>query len=314
MNSTIGLNGTETFKLKRWQGVCTVQYCEGFSLKTIDISVAVAVCSLVTVGGSLGNTVIILVIRRTANIKTVCGVLIANLAIADLLVTAIAVPMVISGITVGVIPQCLASITSSLVFIVIGRYSTTASLLTLVAMSIDRCWAISSPLSHRLKMNSSKLKLVLVFIWLSSPILPALEVFLCEQRPILVRLEVAGCTICYAAIVMSGLITFINVRYRSSKIRNLHEDRGKRKIAADLRERNKQVAKTIALIVLLFSVCWVPILSIAATIPDRYTRLHFWFGILGLANSAVNPCIYFYRQRNYRQAFKQLVLPAFNSR
>ena len=310
MNSTIGICEGQKFELETHR-TRIIQYCQGFSLKTSEITLSVALCIVVAAGGSFGNMVVILVIRRTPNLKTVCGVLIANLAVADLLVTAIAVPMVISGLTQCVVPQCSLS-ASRFALIAIGRYSTTASLLTLVALSIDRCWAIVSPLSHKLKMTSSKLKMVLVFIWLVSPVLPALEVFSRLDHWLQVRVRTAAVIACYAAIVASGIVTLMNVRHRSSKIRNLHENRSNSQISTDLRERDKLVAKTIALIVVVFSLCWVPILSIVAIFPDQYTRLHFWSGFFGLASSALNPCIYFYRQRNYRQAFKELVVLSLN--
>lgn len=309
INSTIGMLDTEKPELSTSLSTLAFTYCQNFSLKTTDIVLAVALYSLIAFGGSFGNMVVVLVIRRTPNLRTVCGVLIANLAIADLLVTAIAVPMVISGLPYGVVPQCSLKASSS-ALILIGRCSTTASLLTLAVLSVDRCWAIASPLSHKLKMTSSKMKVVLVFIWLVSPIIPSLEVFSRIPKQILMRLQTAGVTACSIAIVIGGIITFIKVRRKSSKIRNLCENQGKSQISGDLRERDKQVAKTIALIVVLFSLCWIPILAISAIFSDRYTRLHFWTGLLGLANSALNPCIYFYRQRNYRQAFKTLVRPA----
>ena len=287
----------------------TILYCRDFSLKTIDSTLAVLLCSVIAVGGSFGNVIIILVIRRTPNLKTICGVLIANLAIADLLVTAIAVPLAISMLTQGVAPICSVS-TSGFASKALGRYSVTASLLMLVAMSIDRCWAICCPLSHNLKMTSSKLKMVLALVWLASSIIPALELIFRGHRLFLLRLISSGTITCYAAIVMSGIVTFINVRYRSSKIRKLHQNQNNLQICGDLRERDKQVAKTIALIVALFSLFWVPAIIFSAMFLDHYTTLHFWSGLLGLANSAVNPCIYFYRQRNYRQAFKEMMLPA----
>lgn len=112
--------------------------------------------------------------------------------------------------------------------------------------------------------------------------------------------QIWGIVACYFAIVASGQVTLINVRCASRKIDNLHEngDRGR----AILRERNKQVGKTIALAVVAFSIFWVPIGFISARFVEQYTELHFWGVLTGFANSLVNPCIYFYRQRRYRHA------------
>lgn len=313
MNLTTRMCNTGHLELNSSHNTCIFRYCQNFSLKTKDTILAIVLYSIIAVGGSFGNMVVVFVIRQTPNLKTVCGVLIANLAIADLLVTAIAVPMFISNLAKGVLPQCSLD-ASSLVLIVVGRYSTSASLLMLAALSVDRCWAIVSPLSHKLKMTYWHLRKLLLLIWLVSPVIPILEVFSnAEQKLFLVRLKNAGVITCFVVIVMTGFITFMNVRVKSSKIRSLHATPGQSQISADLRERDHEVAKTIALVVVLFSLSWVPILTIVAIFPDHYSKLHFWTGLFGLANSALNPCIYFYRQRNYRKAFRRLVRSAFLS-
>ncbi|XP_068696380.1 alpha-1A adrenergic receptor-like [Montipora foliosa] len=308
MNSTSGILGSENLALNTSNSKEVVTYCQSFSLKTTDIVFALVICSVVTVGGSFGNVVVVLVIRRTQSLKTICGALICNLAMADLLVTAILMPLIILSLVRGSVPQCSSTMSGS-VFIAIGRYSTTVSLLILALLSMDRCWAIASPLGRKLRMTSSKLRNLLVFIWIVSPVIPILEAFGFRYSEFFMRVKIAGVFVCLFAIDMSGIVTVINVKHKSSKIRNLQGSERKSQVSAGLAKRDKQVAKTIALVVFLFSLCWVPILIISAIFPDRYTKLHFWTGFLSLANSALNPCIYFYRQHNYRQAFREIIRP-----
>ena len=285
--------------------------CRDFELKPMEIFISVFLYSIIAIGGSLGNTLVFLVIRRTPNLKTCCGVLIANLALADLLVTAVAIPIVISLIIPGFVPVCSLN-TSMLAAIIAGRCSCAASLLILTAMSIDRCWAICYPFHHKIQMTSSKLKTVLLLSWLASLILPILEVFFQRESlsvsvSVVKRLQRLGVLVCYCAIVTSALVTFITVRCASSKIANLHNNERHNRTLAELRERNKQVAKTITLVVASFSICWVPIIYIGARFIGHYSVLHFWGVLPGFASSAINPCIYFYRHQSYRQAFKVLL-------
>lgn len=310
-NSTAMLNSTIKFNASAFDRRPILSHCLDFDLQSMEIFISVVLYSIIAVGGSLGNTLVLLVIRRTPNLKTACGVLIANLALADLLVTAVAIPIVISLIIQGSVPVCSLN-ESMLAAIIVGRCSCAASLLILAAMSIDRCWAICYPFHHKIQMTSSKLKTVLLFIWLASLILPILEVVfqresLSDSVLIVKQLQRLGILICYFAIVTSGLVTFTTVRCSSSKIANLHNEGNHNRTLAELRERNKQVAKTITLVVVAFSICWVPIIYIGARFIDHYNVLHFWGVLPGFANSAVNPCIYFYRQKSYRQAFKALV-------
>lgn len=305
LNSTIKFNASAIYINP------SLSVCLDLELKSMEISISVALYSIIAFGGSLGNTLVFLVISRTPNLKTTCGVLIANLALADLLVTAVAIPIVISLIMPGFVPICSLN-ASMLAAIIVGRCSCAASLLILTAMSLDRCWAICYPFHHKIQMTSSKLKTVLLFSWLASLILPILEVVF-QQKSLSVsvllvkRLQRLGVLICYFAIVTSGLVTFITVRCTSSKIAILHNNESDNRTLAEMRQRNKQVAKTIALVVVSFSICWVPIIYIGGRFIHHYSILHFWGVLPGFANSAVNPCIYFYRQKSYRQAFKALL-------
>ena len=276
-------------------------------MKAIDITAAIVFCSLIAFGGSLGNAITILVIKTAPNLQTIWGVLIANLALADLLVTAISVPLMISVLSQGVAPVCSVS-TVGVTSMAILRCSITASVLILVAMSINRCLAICRSISHKLKMITSKLKAVLGLIWMSSLVFSALELSSHFQRLFSLYIRTCGAITCLLAIVISGIVTFTTVRFKSSKIRQLHYNRSHMKISGELREREKQVAKTVSLIVGLFCLCWVPIITIAVISPKHYSIWHFWSGLLALSNSAFNPCVYFYRQRNYRHAFKEMVL------
>ena len=286
-------------------GPSNATLCQDFSLATTDIVVAVSLYSILSIGGSLGNGLVLLVISRTTNLNNNCSVFIQNLAIADLLVTVVTIPLIISVISKGFVPICSWS-GSMLGAIVLGRYSATASLLILASMSIDRCWAVCYPIHHKIKMTSAKLKAVLVHIWLASLVIPILEVACPRQGQwflILIHAKNFGVAFCYIAIVSCGIAVFIKVGWASLKIDDLHKNTGSSQMHAELRERNKKVARTIALIVFVFSVCWLPV-AIISTRYVEYNELHFWSALLGLANSALNPCIYFYRQKSYRHELK----------
>ena len=254
-----------------------VLYCQDFSPKAVDITAAIVLCSLIAFVGSLGNAITILVIKRAPNLQTICGVLIANLALADLLVTAISIPLMILVLSQDVVPVCSVS-TVGVTSMVTLRCSITASVLILAAMSMDRCWAICSPISHKLKMSTSKLKAFLGLIWLTSLVFSALELYSRFERLFSLYIRTFGAVTCLLAIVISGIVTFTTVRFKSSKIRQLHDSQSHMKISGELREREKQVAKTVALIVGLFCLCWVPII----TIPVRHSQSTTACGTSGL--------------------------------
>lgn len=275
--------------------------------------VAMVFYTSLAIGGSLGNILIILVIYRTPTLKTVCGVLIANVAVADLIMTSIVMPIMVFILVQGLLHQCLY-ITPTYVAYLIALFSAAASLQTLTILSADRCFAICRPMKHKVIVTFTKIKIIVAETWIKSLFLPLLEIFY-RGSTLSKYLQTFGVAVCYSVIVLSGVLTIRNVRANSVRIGTLHSDQGRHaqsRIAADLSQRNKQVAKTIALVVVLFTLCWIPIalvIIISVRIPETTAqgRFFFWFATLGLANSSVNPWIYFYRQTNYRDALKVLL-------
>lgn len=268
--------------------------------------IAMVVCTFLAIGGSLGNIFIILVIYRTPRLKNVCGILIANMAIGDLMITSIVLPILVFTLVQGFLKQCFYD-TAIYVAFVMALFSGAVSLLTLTDLSVDRCFAICRPMKHKTIVTRTKVKFLIAKTWLESLFLPIVELFYRDSSPAK-YIQTFGVICCYSVILVSGVITIRNVRASSSRIAAMHNDQGRSRMTAELNQRNKQVAKTMALVVSLFTLCWLPIaFVISVKIPDPQGRIYFWFAVLGLANSSLNPWIYFYRQSNYRHALKILL-------
>lgn len=246
--------------------------------------------------GSLGNVLVILVIWRTPNLRTICGILVSNLAVADLLTTAFTnVPF-----TLGHSERSTCKDPISLrVALVIMHISVSASLVTLTFLSIDRCFAICNPLRHRTFVTFTKLKLVIVTIWMESPALPILQE-LYPYSPYVWYVPTYALLFCFTIILTCGILTIFYVRRMSFRIMDLHQNHHDDR----MRLRNKQVAKTTALVVFLFIFSWTPLITIR--LLKRSVVLDYWFVTLALSSSVANPFIYFYRHRNYRQALKRI--------
>lgn len=268
-------------------------HCAG-KLGTADKIAGNVVNIGVSLFGSLGNVLVILVIWRTPNLRTICGILISNLAIADLLTTAFTnVPFTL-GYAEG--STCEDPIALR-VALIIMHISVAASLVTLTFLSIDRCFAICSPLRHRTFVTFTKLKLVLLKIWIDSPVLSILKE-LYPYSPYVWYVPVCALLFCLTIILTCGILTIFYVRKMSLRIMDLQQNRED----VRMRHRNKQVAKTTALVIFLFVFSWTPFIAIR--LLKRSVVLDYWFVTLALSSSAVNPFIYFYRHRNYRQALK----------
>ena len=89
---------------------------------------------------------------------------------------------------------------------------------------------------------------------------------------------------------------------------------GRKNIRSHLRKLNKEkkAAKTVGIIVGCFIVCWMPFFTIyllgafcMECTPPLVFSIFFW---LGYCNSAVNPCIYALFSKDFRYAFRNLLV------
>ncbi|XP_076441488.1 allatostatin-A receptor-like [Babylonia areolata] len=86
--------------------------------------------------------------------------------------------------------------------------------------------------------------------------------------------------------------------------------------APDERETRKQVVAMLVMVVLLFAVCWAPILvSNLLTARGHLHMLHYGFlkpmrqafFLMSYFNSCLNPIVYAFFSRNFRQSFKMAI-------
>ena len=267
-------------------------------LGTVDKIAGSVLNTAVALFGSLGNLLVILVIWRTPNLRTICGILICNLAIADLLTTAFTnVPFTLGHVERSTCKDPVALRVAS----VIMNISVAASLVTLTFLSIDRCFAICSPLRHRTFATFTKLKLVLLKTWIDSTVLPILQELYPHSR-YLWYLPALALLFCFAIILACGILTIFYVRKMSFRIMDLHQNQDGGSSFGRMRHRSKEVAKTTAIVIFFFVFSWAPF--IALRLLKRSLVLEYWFVTLALSSSAANPFIYFYRHKHYRQALK----------
>ena len=130
-------------------------------------------CTIVFVG-SVGNLLTLFVIIRYRPLHDVTGMFIANLAVADLLQSTFGMPLIATSAfhnrwRFGDSLCTLSGMTNSLFCI--------TSMLTLAAISLDRCLAIVFPLNHFSLISSRRARLALMYIWAHALLVAVLPVF-----------------------------------------------------------------------------------------------------------------------------------------
>ena len=128
----------------------------------IPTTIALAIMVLLTV---FGNLLVLAALLTTPTLHTATHYLIANLAVADLLVGCFVLPF---SLVLQVTGKWYFGQVFCSVWAAIDVLTCTASIFSLCVISIDRYIGVSQPLRHSLIMSKCKIKTIIVLVWLIS--------------------------------------------------------------------------------------------------------------------------------------------------
>ncbi|XP_010764965.1 adenosine receptor A1 isoform X2 [Notothenia coriiceps] len=283
---------------------------------------------LIAISCFLGNALVVCAvcigIRDSLREPTFC--FLVSLAVADFLVGVAAVPLaVLLDGWVSVTPD-LCLLLSCVVLVL-----TQASVLSLLAISVDRYLRLHIPLRYKALATQRRTWMAVSVCWTlscilgftplfgwrnyssltsdftntssSSSISPPCTFLSVISLPFMVYFNFLGCVMA-PLLVMTLLYTQI---FRSLQGR-LKESCPQAK-ASLLRE--KRLACSLALVLILFAGCWIPLHLMNCLLlfqgPQAVTRGTLYTGILlSHANSAVNPVVYACRIPKIQQAYSQI--------
>ncbi|XP_068700995.1 QRFP-like peptide receptor [Montipora foliosa] len=274
-----------------------------------------------------GNSIVIVTVWRNISMRSVTNLFIANLAASDLLITFLGMPNMITQVYLGfkwIFGEALCKLV-----VFFQSVSVASSILTLLAISFDRFWAIIFPFKRRITFFSARI--ILGVIWGIS--LLVMAPFLYAQRVIV---GPDGYKVCmeewspafnnitapkdYTLILFTTLYIFplltmvILYSFIVSKLWR-RQIPGFRSNRDELRTRvlRQKVVKMLITVISLFCICWLPLyvyhflyFFASAKRPCFDSSFTFYFAslFLGHSNSAINPFLYALFHRKYRQGFK----------
>ncbi|XP_034552377.1 adenosine receptor A3-like [Notolabrus celidotus] len=283
---------------------------------------------LIAVACFLGNVLVVCAvcigIRDSLREPTFC--FLVSLAVADLLVGMAAVPL-------AVLLDGWVSLTPDLCLVLccVLLVLTQASVLSLLAIAVDRYLRLHSPLRYKALASQKRTWTAVSVCWALSCLLgftplfgwnnyslasdstntssfslsssPPCTFLSVISLPFMVYFNFMGC-------VMAPLLvmTFLYTRIFWSLQGRLRESCPQAQ-ASLLRE--KRLACSLALVLILFAVCWIPLHLMNCLLlfhgPQAVPQGTLYAGILlSHANSAVNPVVYAYRIPKIQQAYSQI--------
>lgn len=274
----------------------------------------------------IGNLLVLVAIFRNRQLQTPTNCFIASLATADMLVGLVVAPLAAVSF-VGWPDNFLGCTFTNSVVIAF----TQVSIFNLLAVAIERFFAIKHPFSYQKNMTVKRAIGVNVMVWCIGLLFGFLPVFgwnLSDERTddwscnfvtvidmeYVVYFHFFGCIVVPLFIIMAiYFYIFLIVRRQMKQIAALEISSPDQPTSSSSKFRKEiKAAKSLAIVIVLFAISWIPIhvlnsmsLLCGANCPYPYQLLLVTI-VLSHANSAMNPFLYAYGNSLFKSAFKKM--------
>ncbi|KAK3516261.1 hypothetical protein QTP70_007244 [Hemibagrus guttatus] len=291
----------------------------------VSINVPYLVAELVIAFlSTVGNLLVCAAVGFNRKLHTVTNYFLVSLAMADVCVGALAIPCAIMtdlGIPRHNLYLCLLML-SVLIML------TQSSIFSLLAVAVERYVAIFMPFRYHSTMTPRNALLVILITWVLAFLIGLVPLMGWHKTPpadgfcffvnvvdmsYMVYFNFFACVL--TPLVIMFLIyaqIFLTVK---QQMRRIAADRGGQANSEGATNIKKEMktATSLFLVLFLFTICWIPLHIINCFLllcPSCYVPLPLLLTaiILSHANSAVNPFLYAYKMKSFREAFKGIFL------
>uniref|UniRef100_A0A8C6UYD7 Adenosine A2a receptor a n=1 Tax=Neogobius melanostomus TaxID=47308 RepID=A0A8C6UYD7_9GOBI len=252
---------------------------------------------LIAVFSVLGNVLVCWAVGLNSNLQTITNFFVVSLAVADIAVGVLAIPFAIA-ISTGFCSNFYGCLFIACFVLVL----TQSSIFSLLAIAIDRYIAIKIPLRYNSLVTGKRAQPTS-----PPPTRPCPAGYMnCLFESVvdmsyMVYFNFFGCVL-VPLLLMLGIYLCIFMAARHQEV-------------PSTLQKEVQAAKSLAIIVGLFAVCWLPLhiincftLFCPSTKCERPPLWVLNFAILlSHGNSVINPFIYAYRIREFRQTFHKII-------
>ncbi|XP_004705844.1 somatostatin receptor type 5 [Echinops telfairi] len=273
---------------------------------------------LVCAVGLGGNALVIYVVLRYANMKTVTNIYILNLAVADVLFM-LGLPFLATQNAVSYWP--FGSPLCRLVMTLDGINQFT-SIFCLTVMSVDRYLAVVHPIRSAKWRRPRVAKLTSAAVWTFSLLMSLPLVAFADIQegwdtcnlswPEPVALWAAAFIIYTSVLGFFGPLLVICLCYLLIVVEV--KAAGARAGCRRRRRSERKVTRMVVVVVVVFVGCWLPffivnIVNLAFILPEEPASagVYFFVVILSYANSCANPVLYGFLSDNFRQSFRKVL-------
>ena len=253
--------------------------------------------------------------RFSSRLRTINNTFLVGLAVSDLLVGLISIPLWIYFSYCQQYLTCVDSQELLTFYSTVDIFTGCASVLQLTAISIERYLAITRPINHRsysMWIYYAMIAVAWCFAFIVAGLFPVQQHK--WQKPYSVILFTT-CFVLPALVILTIYAIIFQTAKGTSRARVQPAGTSQSPV-----QKEAKIAATIAVITGLFVIAWLPffVLNMIAEFcfpclppyPDilRLVRFVKW---MHYSNSMVNPLVYAYRNVEMRKTFKRLLLSCF---
>ncbi|KAF4098755.1 adenosine A2a receptor b [Onychostoma macrolepis] len=293
---------------------------------------------LIAVLAVAGNVLVCWAVCLNSNLQSITNFFVVSLALADIAVGLLAIPFAVT-ISTGFCSHFHGCLFIACFVLVL----TQSSIFSLLAIAVDRYIAIKIPLRYNSLVTGRRAKGIIAVCWILSVVI-GLTPMLGWNRRVAAGTNSScpqGMTEClFEKVVTMGYMVYFNffgcvltpllvmlaiyarifmaarrqLRQMEQKLVHLQgHDHGEGSSSRSTLQREVHAAKSLAIIVGLFAICWLPlhIINCFTLFCPQCARPQDWVMYLAIilshANSVVNPFIYAYRIRDFRHTFRRII-------
>nr|XP_046229278.1 trace amine-associated receptor 1-like [Scatophagus argus] len=318
MEPRVTINGTSTVKDIHpcyESHNTTIVFTSNPSIICVLLYVFLGSMSVVTV---CGNLLVVIAIIYFKQLHVPTNYLILSLAMTDLFVGVVVFPfsMAFTVTSCRFNPALFCKIRGS-----IDVTLSTASILNLCCISIDRYYAICQPLTYRSKLTHHVIGIMLLLSWGVAAII-GIGIMMasfnrekCGNSCLIdaVLSTILACVFSFYMPVITMLSIYLKIFLVAQKQANSIQNTTCQttKSGATVSKMERKATKTLAIVMGVFLLCWTPFffcLTFLSAINTRVSLPVFeTLNWLSLSNSMLNPFIYAFFYSWFRSAFRMII-------
>ena len=278
----------------------------GYSEQELYLTIAICVANFVLCLTALfGNFAIMFVIWKTSSLHSASHMLLISLAVSDLTVGLLSHPLFIAYLVSRMHEISTSSRTFWVAFNVLTTFLSSASLLTITAIGVDRLLALQLHLRYEAVVTHFRVRLLVIFIWASSSLFSSigawsLVLYYQAAAPILLTL------------LVGNFVVYLKIYFivRRHQVQIQQQQKASNGNIFNM-QRFKKTAMNTFLVYILLVCCYTPqcfvnvaLFTSTGGFSESVANIT---GTIVLLNSSLNPLLYCWRVREIRTALRQKI-------